>query len=224
LGVRGIRLSLKEDALFRVHLRAILRASFDFNGRLMLPMVADIGEVEQVQQILHDVHEDLQKDDLPHRWPIEVGIMVETPSVALLSAKFAEVVDFFSIGTNDLTQYTLAAERGNPALSGLADGMHPAVLRLVKEVVAGAERLSKWVGVCGELAQDPAAVPVLVGLGVSELSMNPGGIARVKMLIRRIRFDDAQALAETALGEKSAQAARRLAEAYVNGLEENRDD
>ena len=124
--------------------------------------------------------------------------LVEIPSAAVLSSVFARQVDFFSIGTNDLTQYTLAAERGNPALSELADGLHPAVLKLVQTVVGSAHQQGRWVGVCGELAGDPIAVPVLVGLGVDELSMNPGSIPRAKAIIREMNFSAAQQLAEEA--------------------------
>ncbi|HEX6304698.1 MAG TPA: phosphoenolpyruvate--protein phosphotransferase [Anaerolineales bacterium] len=218
LGVRAIRLSLQEEALFRTQLRAILRVGADFNIRVMFPMVADPGEVKAARGIMESVHEALEAEGAPHAWPMETGIMVEIPSAALLSSIFAQQVDFFSIGTNDLTQYTLAAERGNPALSEFADGLHPAVLRLIQQVVTSSHQAEKWVGVCGELAGDPSAVPVLVGLGVDELSMNPGSIARAKALIRSIKFSEAQKLAQEALDCESAEDVRRMAKGFVEGL------
>lgn len=218
LGLRAIRLSLREPDLFNTQLRAILRAGAENNFRVMFPMVAEPGEVAVAVQMLERAHGELEAEGLPHCWPIETGIMVEIPSTALLSSIFAQQVDFFSIGTNDLTQYTLAAERGNPALSGFADGLHPAVLRLIQKVVASAQQAGKWVGVCGELAGDATAIPVLVGLGVDELSMNPGSMARAKALIRKMNYWRAQKLAEEALECGSAQEVRRKAERFVETL------
>lgn len=218
LGVRAIRLSLREPALFRTQLRAILRAGADFNFRVMFPMVANPEEVTAARRIMASVHQELAAEEVPHAWPMETGIMVEIPSAAVLSSVFARQVDFFSIGTNDLTQYTLAAERGNPALSELADGLHPAVLKLVQTVVGSAHQQGRWVGVCGELAGDPIAVPVLVGLGVDELSMNPGSIPRAKAIIRKMNFSAAQQLAEEALDCESAAEVRKKAEGFIEKL------
>jgi phosphocarrier protein FPr len=131
-------------------------------------MVANLDENLWARQAVEQVHAELSEEQISHVWPVEIGIMVEIPSAALLSAEFAQKVDFFSIGTNDLTQYTLAAERGNPALANLADALHPAVLRLIHQTAESAHAAGKWVGVCGELAGDPMAVPVLIGLGVDE--------------------------------------------------------
>lgn len=222
LGVRAIRLSLREEPLFRTQLRAILRVGANYDFRVMFPMVANPEEVAAARRIMESVHQEMEREAVPHAWPVETGIMVEIPSAALLSSMFAQHVDFFSIGTNDLTQYTLAAERGNPSLSGFADGLHPAVLRLIREVVESAHQRGKWVGVCGELAGDPVAVPVLVGLGVDELSMNPGSIARVKALIREMNFSDAQTLVQEVLGCESAQGVREKAEEFVDKLKEGR--
>jgi phosphoenolpyruvate-protein kinase (PTS system EI component) len=146
---------------------------------------------------------------------LEVGVMVEVPSLALLADRFAEEVDFFSIGTNDLTQYTLAAERGNPELAGLADGLHPAVLSLIRTVTRAAEVQGPWVGVCGELGGDPEAIPILLGLGVRELSMNPVAIPRAKQLVRRIDLSDVQALADEVLGMEDAAQVRERAGRYL---------
>jgi phosphoenolpyruvate-protein kinase (PTS system EI component) len=137
-------------------------------------------------------------------------MMVEVPAAALLAEHFRPWVDFFSIGTNDLTQYVLAADRTNPAVAGMADGLHPAVLRLIRQVTAAAEGTGKWVGVCGELAGDLQAVPVLIGLGVRELSVNPVRVPEVKAAVRRWSLQEAQALAEAALAQEDAPAVRRL--------------
>jgi phosphocarrier protein FPr len=153
----------------------------------------------------------LAAEKVPHRWPIETGIMIEIPAAALLSPRLAPIVDFFSIGTNDLTQYTLAAERGNPNLSGLADALHPSVLQLIGQVSAAAHQHGKWVGVCGELAGDPLAVPILLGLKVDELSLNPGGIPAVKAILRQLDDQMVQPLVAQALQAENADAVRRLA-------------
>ncbi|MEJ2759726.1 MAG: phosphoenolpyruvate--protein phosphotransferase, partial [Anaerolineales bacterium] len=140
LGVRAIRLSLRNQAIFMTQLRAILRAANQFNIKIMFPMVAKLDEVEEARRLLEIAHQALIKDKLPHRWPIDTGIMVEVPGAALMAPVLAQYVDFFSIGTNDLTQYTMAAERGNPALAGLSDALNPAVLQLIKGVVEAAHQ------------------------------------------------------------------------------------
>ena len=211
LGVRAIRLSLAQPDLFITQLRAILRAAADHDLRIMYPMIANLDEIMQARELLEQAHQALVSENLPHRWPVVTGIMIEIPSAALLSHKLAPYVDFFSIGTNDLTQYTLAAERGNPRLAGYLDALHPAVLRLVKQVVEAAHQSGKWAGVCGEIAADPLAVPVLAGLGVDELSMNPADIPRPKEIIRETDPAAATALAEKALACASAVEVRQLA-------------
>ncbi len=199
LGVRALRLSLARPELFMPQLRAILRAADGLPCRIMFPMVADVNEIRQARQWVEKAHAELEIEKIAHAWPVELGIMVEIPSAALLSPVLAREVDFFSIGTNDLTQYTLAAERGNPALSHLADGLHPAVLKLIKTVADAAHQAGKWAGICGELGGDAEAAPVLVGLGVDELSLNPAGIPRIKAVLREWTVDAAQALAQRAL-------------------------
>ncbi|HEY3312217.1 MAG TPA: phosphoenolpyruvate--protein phosphotransferase [Anaerolineales bacterium] len=215
LGVRAIRMTLRNPDIFLPQLRAILRAAADFPFRIMFPMIANIDEVRQARACLATAHQQLVDEKLVHAWPIETGIMVEIPSAALLSHKLAREVDFFSIGTNDLTQYTLAAERGNPLLSDLADAMHPAVLRLIGEVAQAAHAEGKWAGVCGELGGDPLAVPVLIGLGIDELSMNPGGIPRIKSIIHTLDTATAKKLSEGVLNCESAAEARKLAKAFL---------
>lgn len=215
LGVRAIRLSFQQPELFRTQLRAILRAAAEINLRVMFPMIATVDEVRRAKSLLAQVHETLSRENVPHRWPLETGIMVEIPSAALLADKFAPEVDFFSVGTNDLTQYTMAAERGNAHLFHLADALHPAVLKLIRQVVAAAESHGKWVGVCGELAGDPLAAPILIGLGVKELSLNPTGIPRLKSAIRQLSYDQAKDLAARVLRESDAATVRRLAQEFV---------
>jgi len=210
LGVRAIRLSLRQPELFLNQLRAILRAGADHDLRIMYPMVANLDEILRARDLLEQAHQALLNENLPHRWPISTGIMIEIPSAALLSHKLAPYVDFFSIGTNDLTQYTLAAERGNSRLAGYLDALHPAVLRLVKMVVEAAHQYEKWAGVCGEIAADPLAVPVLAGLGVDGLSMNPADIPRAKEILREMDPAAGVGLAEKALACASAQEVREL--------------
>jgi multiphosphoryl transfer protein len=218
LGVRAIRLSLAQPELFLTQLRAILRAGADHDLHIMYPMIANLEEIMQARELLERAHQALLKESLPHRWPIQMGIMVEIPSAALLSNRLAPHVDFFSIGTNDLTQYTLAAERGNARLAGYLDGLHPAVLRLVRQVVDAAHQYGKWAGVCGEIAADPLAVPVLAGLGVDELSMNPADIPRAKEVIREMDPAAASALAEKALTCASPQEVRDLVLTWPGAL------
>jgi len=218
LGIRSIRLSLRTPEIFQTQLRAILRAGANFDIRVMFPMISAIDEVTQALQHLEEAHQSLKNENIPHRWPVETAMMIETPSAALLTSSFAKYMDYFSIGTNDLTQYTLAAERGNPELADYADTLHPAVLYLIRYVVDAAHQHGKHVGVCGEVAGDPIAVPVLVGLGVDELSLNPGGIPQVKAIIRKLDMPSASTLAENVLQTDSAPEVRRLVEDFVAGL------
>jgi phosphocarrier protein FPr len=215
LGVRAIRLSQQRPDLFQTQIRAILRAAAEYPFRVMFPMVADAAEIKWARIQMEDAHQALQAAGIPHAERIETGIMVEIPSAALIAQHLAREVDFFSIGTNDLTQYTLAAERGSPALANLADALHPAVLRLIKSVIEGAHRYGKWVGVCGELAGDPLAVPVLLGMGVDELSLNAAGIPRVKEIIRNMRYTAAQGLAAECLRAANAQECRAAADKFA---------
>jgi len=216
LGVRALRLSLRKPELFEPQLRAILRASASYRFRIMFPMVANLDEIQQARQRLEEAHQNLLSEGVSHGWPIDFGIMVEIPSAAILSPVLAPAIDFFSIGTNDLTQYTLAAERGNPLLSGLADALHPAVLKLIQGVTQASHQFGKWTGVCGELAGDPLAVPILVGLGVDELSMNPGSVPRAKAILRVIETGQAAELANRALAAQSAPESRRIAQEFYN--------
>ncbi len=210
LGQRGIRLALAQPDLFRTQLRAILRAGAGTEGvvKIMFPMVATLEEVQAAKAHLQAVQERLAAEGIAHAQGVEVGIMVEVPAAALLADVLAAEVDFFSIGTNDLSQYTLAADRTHPQVGALADAFHPAVLRLIQQVVVGAHAAGIWVGVCGELAGEPLAAPLLLGLGVDELSMAALSIPAVKARLRAWRYADAQALAEQVLRLPSAEAVR----------------
>ena len=180
LGRRGIRLSLAQPELFSTQLRAILRVAAEHPLSVMFPMVATVTELQAARQLLDDA-----RAALGSTAQLEVGVMIEVPAVALQAAEFAPHVDFFSIGTNDLSQYTMAAERGNPALAGLLAAALEPVLTLIAMVTAAAEAHGRWVGVCGELAGDPDAAPRLVSLGVRELSMAPSRIPAVKARLRQ---------------------------------------
>lgn len=204
LGERGIRLCLNRPELLRQQLRAILRAAPGGHIHIMFPMVADAVELRAARQLVNDVTAELGAPAVP------VGIMIEIPSAALMADVLAPEVDFFSIGTNDLTQYTLAMDRQHPLLASRLDGLHPAVLRLIAKTVEAAHAAGKWVGICGELGSDPQAVPILVGLGVDELSVSVPSIAAVKAQIRALSLADARALAQKALACPTATAVREL--------------
>ncbi len=193
LGQRGIRVSLNKPDILRTQLRALLRASVHGNLHIMFPMIGDIIEFREAKVIFEEERKSLGID------PIPVGIMIEVPSAVILADIFADEVDFFSIGTNDLTQYTMAMDRGHPDLAKKSDGLHPAVLKMIKMSVDSAHKKGKWVGVCGGLGGDPQAVPILIGLGVDELSVSIPSIPSVKAQIRTLSMDDCKKLAENAL-------------------------
>jgi phosphoenolpyruvate-protein phosphotransferase/dihydroxyacetone kinase phosphotransfer subunit len=210
LGLRGIRLSLHRPDVLATQLRAILRVAADHPVKVMFPMIATVAELEAALAIMREARAATGLDA-----PVETGIMVEVPAAALLSERLGRHVDFFSIGTNDLTQYTMAAERGNARVAALLAGPQPSVLRLVRETVRGAEANGRWVGVCGELAGDAPAAVLLAGLGVTELSMAPPLVPEVKAALRSVELADARATAERALEAEHADEARRLAAALL---------
>jgi phosphocarrier protein FPr len=204
LGERGIRVGLDRPEILRVQLRAILRASGAGKIHVMFPMVATLPEWRAARAVLE---EERQRLGVP---PIPAGIMVEVPAAALTADQFAQEVDFFSVGTNDLTQYVLAMDRGHPKLAAQVDGLSPAVLSLIAGTVEAAHRHGKWVGVCGGIAGDPQAVPVLLGLGVDEFSVSLPSIPRIKAQIRTLALAECQRLAQEALRQDSAAAVRAL--------------
>ncbi|HEX2235165.1 MAG TPA: phosphoenolpyruvate--protein phosphotransferase, partial [Actinomycetota bacterium] len=210
LGVRGLRLALAEPALLGVQLRAVLRAAHRRPLSVMFPMVTTIAELRAARRVLEEAAGDLERRGVDHANSVPVGVMVEVPAVALRAGVFAAEIDFFSLGTNDLTQYTMAAERGNDQVASLGDAVHPAVLALADAVCRAARAHGRWVGVCGEAAGDPAGAALFVGLGVTELSVAPPAIAAVKERVRALDDDAARALARAALECEDAAAVRAL--------------
>jgi phosphoenolpyruvate-protein kinase (PTS system EI component) len=210
LGVRGIRIGLQQQDVLATQFRAILRVAAEYDVKAMLPMVATVDELHAARAVLEQA-----RAETGVRSPLELGIMVEVPAAALTAGTLAGVADFFSLGTNDLTQYTMAAERGDERLAPLLTGPQPAVLRLVRATVQAAAPHDRMVGVCGELAGDPAAAILLAGLGVHELSMAPALVPEVKAALREVDFATARATAEAALEAPDAATARALAAALL---------
>lgn len=206
LGLRGVRTSLWRPDLLRVQLRAILRVQPVEQCRVLLPMITDPAEIRAVRRMLDEVRRELSITS-----PVQVGAMIETPASAVIAGRIAREVDFLSIGTNDLTQYTLAMDRGHAELAHRIDGLHPAVLNLIAMTVDAAEEHDKLVAVCGGLASEPAAVPILIGLGVRELSVVPTLVPQLKSLIRTVTVEACRSLAERAVAMDTAEAVRALA-------------
>lgn len=206
LGLRGVRTSLWRPDLLRVQLRAILRVQPTDQCRVLLPMIADPAEIRAVRRMLDEVRRELSLST-----QVQVGAMIETPSSAVIAARIVREVDFLSIGTNDLTQYTLAMDRGHAELAHRIDGLHPAVLHLISMTVNAADEHDKLVAVCGGLASEPAAVAILIGLGVRELSVVPTLVPQLKSLIRTLTLESCQSLAQRALAMDTAEAVRALA-------------
>jgi phosphotransferase system enzyme I (PtsI) len=199
LGCRAIRFCLEHPEIFKVQLRAILRASAHGYVRLMYPMISGLGEFRQANAVLEECKAELRAEGKPFNEQLEVGIMVEVPSAALAADLLAKEVKFFSIGTNDLIQYTVAVDRGNDRITHLYKPTHPAILRLIRMVVEAARANNIWTGVCGEMAGDIVLTPLLLGLGIDELSTTATVVPRVKKAVQSVSLTDCQALAEQAL-------------------------
>jgi len=209
LGFRGIRYSLGRPDIFRTQLRAICRAGVEGNVRIMFPMVCDLSEVMAARRLLDEAREELRQQNVAHAGKLEVGVMIEVPSAALTADILARHVDFFSIGSNDLIQYTLAIDRGNENVAAIYQPAHPAVLRLLQTVVEAAHRNNIWVGVCGEMAADVVLMPLLVGLGVDELSAGAVAIPRIKRAIQALNYEEARQLVSRCILNESAEANQR---------------
>ena len=217
LGWRAIRLCLARPEFFKVQLRAIVRIAAEFPVKVMFPMITVVEEWRSARRLLAEARADVRRrgERVPDH--VETGIMVEVPAVGLNAGAFAAEVDFFSMGTNDLAQYTFAAERGNPRVAVLADALHPVMLRLIAQVVDAAHTHGKWLGICGELAGDAAAVPLLAGLGVDELSMVPGAIQRARETIGALDFASARALVQAAMALETPEAVRAAVREWSEG-------
>ena len=205
LGFRAIRLCLEEVDIFRTQLRALLRASVHGNLKIMFPMIATLNEFRQAKAMLEEEKAKLVEEGIKVADHIELGIMVEIPSTAVLADQFAKEVDFFSIGTNDLIQYTMAADRMNQQVSYLYQPYNPSILRLVKMVIDAAHKEGKWAGMCGEMAGDETAIPILLGLGLDEFSMSASSILKARSLIRNLNKADMEKLASDVLNMSTTE-------------------
>lgn len=204
LGWRAIRFCLQQPDLFREQLRAILRASVEGNLKMMYPMISGLDELNQANALVEEYKAELRAENLPFDEKLEIGAMVETPSAVIVADSLAKRLKFFSIGTNDLIQYSLAVDRMNEKIAHLYEPTHPAIVRLIKATLDAAHQHKIWVSVCGEMASDPVLTPLLIGLGVDELSVAPPLAPPVKFLIRRLKFTEAKELAAFALQCESA--------------------
>ncbi len=218
LGWRAIRFCLEEREVFRAQLRAVLRASVEGNVKLMYPMISGLDELNQANALVDECKAELRAEGVPFDDALDIGIMVEIPSAVLIAETLAKRVKFFSIGTNDLIQYTLAVDRLNQKIAHLYQPTHPAILRLIKLTVEAAHRNHIWVGVCGEMAGDPVMVPLLLGLGVDELSASPVLVPQIKFLIRRLKMTEATELADWALTRESGAEIAARSEALARGI------
>jgi phosphotransferase system enzyme I (PtsI) len=213
LGYRGIRYSLGRPDIFLTQLRAICRASAEGNVRIMFPMVCDLSELKAARHLLDQVRDELRQQNVPQAERLEVGVMIEVPSAALTADVLARHCDFFSVGSNDLIQYTLAIDRGNENVAAMYQPAHPAVLRLLQTVVEAAHRNNIWVGVCGEMAADVVMMPALIGLGVDELSAGATSIPRIKRAIQALNYEESrQLVSRCVLSESAGENQRELEE------------
>jgi multiphosphoryl transfer protein len=215
LGWRGIRFCLDQPDLFKTQLRAILRASATHNIKVMLPMIATMQEVRAAKTMINEVQEQLRQADIPFNAEMPVGIMVEVPAAVAIADQLAAEVDFFSIGTNDLSQYLMASDRTNPRVANLADALHPAVLRMIQQTIKAAHTAGIEVGLCGELAADILATPILLGLGLDEWSVNPQSIPAIKQAIAQSTMIASEAIAALVLQQDSAAQVREVVSASV---------
>jgi phosphotransferase system enzyme I (PtsI) len=223
LGYRAIRMCLNEIHIFKVQLRAIVRASQFGNIKIMYPMISTLQELRQANGILAEVRAELDEKRIPYNRAIEVGMMIEVPAAAMVADQFAKEVDFFSIGTNDLVQYMMAADRMNEQVAYLTEPFNPGVLRLIKYVVQAAHSEGKWVGMCGEMAGNPVAVPLLLGMGIDEFSMSASSILSTRALLHKLNRVEMQELAGEALQLSSPEEIKQLIEAKLPFIQDWKD-
>ncbi len=218
LGMRGIRLSLSNPSAFKVQLRAILRASAFGKVRIMFPMISTLEEVKEALRYLQEARQELDAQGIDYHRYMDIGIMIEVPAAALLADKLAPYVDFFSLGTNDLIQYSLAVDRANPQIAYLYQPTHPSLIQLLENVVHVAYEHGKWVSICGEMASDSTLVPLILGLGIHELSMSSVSLPLVKRLIRRIRMYDAENLVREARQCGTSREVQTLCDQFIQNF------
>jgi multiphosphoryl transfer protein len=214
LGWRGIRFCLVRDELFKIQLRAILRASTSGKFKIMFPMISTVAELQAAKLILKEMQTQLRQAEIPFDENIDIGIMIEVPSAVVIADQLATQVDFFSIGTNDLSQYIMACDRTNPQVADLADAFHPAVLRMVQQTIKAGHAAGIKIGMCGELASDPFAAPIILGLGLDDVSLNPQAIPNFKAAISHLTVAEAEAIVFEALNLDSAAKVRSLISAF----------
>jgi phosphotransferase system enzyme I (PtsI) len=210
LGWRGVRFTLANEKIFKDQLRAMLKVSAKGNVRILIPMVSQLEEIVRVKDMVEDIKVELKEEGIAYDENIEIGAMVEIPSVPLMADYFSEIVDFFSIGTNDLTQYTLAVDRGNKNISSLFDQLDPSVITLMEMTVRKAHHKNVWVGICGDVAADVVAIPVLIGMEMDELSLPPSFIPQIKNIIRGLSLKECKDLLESAQKKRSASEVREF--------------
>lgn len=214
LGYRAIRLCLDQEDIFKIQLRAILRASAYGNVKIMFPMISSIKELRDTKAIIEKIKKKLKEENIPFDDGMEIGIMVEVPAVAIQSRSFAKEVDFFSIGTNDLIQYTLAVDRGNQSISQLYNQYHPAVLELIRLTIESAHKEGIWVGMCGEVAGDEKLISLLLAMGIDELSMSPSSILKARYIIRNNSKEELQSQLDTILNLATAEEVEKYLEGF----------
>lgn len=218
LGNRAIRLCLSNPPIFKVQLRALLRAGVVGNLWIMLPMVATLSEVRETKELLREVEAELKAEGVEFTQNYKLGIMIEIPAAAVQADHFAQEVDFFSIGTNDLIQYTCAVDRMNEKVSYLYDPFNPAVLRLIQQVISAGHKYGKFVGMCGEMAGEPLAAPLLVALGLDEFSMSASSIPQVKAVIRSLDTNRCKELWKQAQSFTDGSQIRQLLETELKDI------
>lgn len=214
LGYRAIRICLREPEIFKIQLRALYRASVYGKLAIMLPMISSVDEIRSAKEIINEVKKELKEENFKFDKNVKIGIMIEVPSAAIMAEELAKECDFFSIGTNDLIQYTVAVERGNEKISDLYTKFHPAVIRLIKMAIDGAHKAKIFCGMCGEAASDERFIPILVGLGLDEFSMNPTKILNSRKLVRSLNHKECRKLAHEVLKMSSATEVRTRLEEY----------
>ncbi|GFR34374.1 phosphoenolpyruvate--protein phosphotransferase [Thermobrachium celere] len=216
LGYRAIRLCLDRKDIFKTQLRALFRASVYGNLKIMFPMISGIEELRQAKAVVEEVKNELKAEGIAYSDNVEIGIMIEIPSAAIISDVLAKEVDFFSIGTNDLIQYTVAVDRMNEKISYLYDPFHPAVLRLIKMVIDNAHKEGKWAGMCGEMAGDERIIPVLLGFGLDEFSMSASSILKARKLITSLNYEEAKKLADEVLACATSEEIKNKIQNFIN--------